>query len=131
VETERECGVAFVEVMVGLVVGAIVVALVLMATTRPVDRAAERCRADAEAFTVAVSRFHEQTDPKQYPPDGSPETEPNLGPVVLALKAKGVMPGGDPLRYLGGTQRRPLTTDAGWLYDFESHVAIDAGCNEL
>jgi hypothetical protein len=117
--------------MLGLLAVAIVVAITVTAMSSPADHAAEQCRADANAFTVAVSRFYEQATPHAYPLDGSPESEPTLGAVSLALRAKGLLPPGDPFRYVDGTQRRPLTTDKGWVYDFENHVAIDAGCNEL
>jgi hypothetical protein len=126
----KDCGVAFVEVLLGILVVAIIAGIFMMAMIKPADHSVEHCRADAKAFTIAVARYYESNGAK-WPPDGRPKYEPSVLKVSLNLRVKGELTGDDPLRRLAGPLRTPPTDDKGWTYDFENHSAIDAGCNEL
>ncbi len=122
----RERGFAFVEIAIGLVILAMVAAIVIMAMSKPNhDGAVFSCQKEGAAFADAVSVYHQKHDNKAWP-----DTNANgsVYATSLALTIGSNLDSKDPVKYLDGSQQKPVTLAHGWTYDFKNHTVDTSGC---
>jgi hypothetical protein len=121
----RDRGFAFVEVALGLVVVAIVASIVIMAVAKPGHvNASAACQHEANAVNDAVHVYHVRHGGGKtaWPSDAHHD----MNEVQESLLGFSNLSHG--FRYLDGSQRRPVTQDHGWTYDFTNHIVSEYGC---
>jgi hypothetical protein len=120
-------GIAFVEILIGLLVAAIVVGAAIM-LLEPPDRAAavKACQSEAHTFDQAVSVYHFRHGGRAWPDTNA---HGSVQAVSIALELGGGLGAKDPLAHLDGLQRVPPTGAHGWTYDFERHATNASGCS--
>ncbi len=122
----RDRGFAFVEVALVLVVVAIVAAGVIMVFAKPDHaNAVAGCQREASAFSDAVRIYHEHHDNKAWPDTNASHS---VYAVSLALTIGSNLDSKDPLTYLDGSQRSPVSAARGWTYNFDNHTVDASGC---